>query len=129
MRMIWTIAGCLALVAGVIGAFLPILPTVPFMLLAAFCFARGSARFHDWLVNRSRFGPAIRDWQKRGAIGRRAKRAAMVALLFSVLLSLALGFPHAVIAVQGVVMAGVAVFIMTRPDGEPSQPGVQDGER
>lgn len=129
MRLVWTIAGCLAVVAGVIGAFLPIMPTVPFMLLAAYCFARGSERFHDWLVNRSRFGPSIRDWQERGAIGRRAKRAAIAAVTLSIVLSLALGLPHAIVAIQGLVLAGVSVFILTRPDGEPPGPGAPHGPR
>ncbi|MDT8345244.1 MAG: YbaN family protein [Thermohalobaculum sp.] len=116
MRMIWTIAGGMAFAAGVVGAFLPLLPTVPLMLLAAFCFARGSQRFHDWLVHRSRFGPGIRDWRERGAIGRRAKRAALVAVAFSLILSLALGVPGPVVALQALALAGVMVFILTRPD-------------
>ncbi|MCL5776717.1 YbaN family protein [Limibaculum sp. FT325] len=121
MRMAWTIAGGTAFAAGFVGAFLPLLPTVPFMLLAAFCFARGSDRFHDWLVNHSRFGPGIRDWRERGAIGRRAKRAAMVALAFSLLLSLALGVPGHVMVLQALALAAVALFILTRPDGVPAE--------
>lgn len=123
MRMAWTIAGGTAFAAGFVGAFLPLLPTVPFMLLAAFCFARGSDRFHDWLVNHSRFGPGIRDWRERGAIGRRAKRAAMVALAFSLLLSLALGVPGHVMVLQALALAAVALFILTRPDGVPAEAG------
>lgn len=120
MRVAWTIAGGTAFSAGVVGAFLPLLPTVPFMLLAAFCFARGSDRFHDWLVDHPRFGPPIRDWRERGAIGRRGKRAALVAVAFSLLLSLALGVPGQVLAVQALALGAVVVFVLTRPDGRPA---------
>jgi uncharacterized membrane protein YbaN (DUF454 family) len=119
MRMMWTAAGCVAFTLGFIGAFLPLLPTVPLMLLAAFCFARGSERFHDWLVNRSRFGPSIRDWQDRGAIRPRAKLAAMVAIVASFGISLWLAVPHYVLVIQGFVLAAVSLFILTRPHGMP----------
>ena len=68
MRRLWTIAGWTAFGFGVLGVALPLLPTVPFMLLAAFCFARGSDRFHHWLMNHSRFGPQIHDWYAAGVI-------------------------------------------------------------
>ncbi|MEM1160041.1 MAG: YbaN family protein, partial [Pseudomonadota bacterium] len=72
MKILWTLAGWAAFGLGLLGAALPLLPTVPFMLLAAFCFARGSERFHRWLMNHPRFGPGIRDWQAHRAISRRA---------------------------------------------------------
>ncbi|MOA35165.1 Inner membrane protein YbaN [compost metagenome] len=54
--------GWLSVVLGVIGIFLPILPTTPFLLLAAACFMRSSQRFYDWLVGHPRLGPWIRDY-------------------------------------------------------------------
>lgn len=116
MRVIWNVAGGVAFTIGTVGAFLPLLPTVPFMLLAAFCFARGSERFHRWLLG-SRFGPPIRDWQERGVIRPRAKLAALVAILASLVPPLMLGLPLWAIGLQALVLAGVAVFILTRPDG------------
>jgi len=75
-RALWVAAGGLSLATGIVGAFLPLLPTTPFVLLAAFCFARGSARVERWLLDHPRFGPMVRDWRKRRAIPRRAKRLA-----------------------------------------------------
>lgn len=117
MRLFYVLAGWLAFALGLIGVVLPLLPTVPFMLLAAFCFARGSRRFHDWLVGHPRFGPPIRDWREDGAIRPRAKRAAMGAILFSLALSVALGVAPLVLAIQTGVLACVAFFILTRPAG------------
>lgn len=63
---------------GVVGAFLPILPTTPFMILAAGCFARSSPRLEAWLQSHPVFGPMLRDWREWGAIPRRAKTAAVM---------------------------------------------------
>ncbi|MEM9138252.1 MAG: YbaN family protein [Pseudomonadota bacterium] len=117
MRLIWVIAGWAAFGLGLIGAALPLLPTVPFMLLAAFCFARGSERFHRWLVQHPRFGPAIQNWRAHGAISRRAKLMAIFALSAALALSLIMAVKPLVIGIQAVVMACVLVFILTRPDG------------
>ncbi len=75
-RMFWTGIGSACLALGVIGIVLPILPTTPFVLLAAFAFARGSPRLRHWLETDPRFGPPIRDWERHGAIAPRAKRLA-----------------------------------------------------
>ncbi|MDP1534595.1 MAG: YbaN family protein [Rubrivivax sp.] len=66
----------LALATGVIGIFLPLLPTTPFVLLAAFCFSRGSERFERWLLEHRRFGPMVRDWRASRAIPLRTKQLA-----------------------------------------------------
>ena len=56
-RVLWAAAGVLALVTGLVGIFVPLLPTTPFVLLAAFCFSRGSERCERWLLEHPRFGP------------------------------------------------------------------------
>jgi uncharacterized protein len=116
VRHIWTAAGLVSFAIGAVGALLPLLPTVPFMLLAAFCFARGSEPFHRWLVGHPRFGPTIRDWRAHGAISRRAKRAAVVAIAATVAISLLIGVPRHVLVIQAVVLTGVLFFILTRPE-------------
>ncbi|MGB0901076.1 YbaN family protein, partial [Halocynthiibacter sp.] len=68
MRTLWLIGGLLSFILGLIGAFLPLLPTVPLMLLATFCFSKSSERLHNWLINHPRFGPAIADWNDHGSI-------------------------------------------------------------
>lgn len=95
--------------------FLPLLPTVPFLLLAAFCFARSSERLHLWLLAHPRLGEPIRDWQERGAVGRRAKWLATASIAVTFGVSVALGLAVWVLAVQALVLLGVALFIWTRP--------------
>ena len=119
MRMLWTLAGCGAFALGFLGVFLPLLKTVPFMILAAFCFARGSERFHDWLVDHPQFGPAIRDWRSHGAISRKGKMWAVVGIALAFGISLVLGVKLWVLGVQAVVLVLVATFVLTRPDGAP----------
>lgn len=75
-RALWATAGLVALATGIVGAFLPLLPTTPLVLLAAFCFSRSSARLERWLVEHRHFGPMILDWRARRAIPRRAKQLA-----------------------------------------------------
>ncbi len=117
MRLLWTMAGWGAFALGLLGVFLPLLPTVPFMILAAFCFARGSDRFHDWLMNHPRFGPAIHDWRAHGAISRRGKFLAVCGIVLAFTMSVILGLKWWVLVVQAAVLCCVAVFILTRPDG------------
>jgi len=78
--------GCVAL--GIAGIFLPLLPTTPFMLLAAACFARSSERFHDWLLNHRIFGTTVRAWQQHRSIPRRAKWLAILTMAGTLSLSI-----------------------------------------
>ena len=78
LRVMWVTLGALSLLLGIIGIFLPVLPTTPFVLLAAACFARGSERFHGWLLEHPRFGPLVSDWQRHHSIPLRAKCLALV---------------------------------------------------
>jgi uncharacterized membrane protein YbaN (DUF454 family) len=80
MRPLYLVLGIIAVALGVIGMALPLLPTVPFMLLAAFFFARSNPRWEQRLLDDPRFGPHIRAWRERRAIGRSAKIAALLAL-------------------------------------------------
>lgn len=122
MRLIWFALGVVALVLGVIGAFLPLLPTTPFLLLAAFGFARSSPRVHRWLVSHRYFGPLITNWERYGAISRRAKIMAVGVMAVTPLLSVLLAAPTWALVAQVIVLAGAATFVVTRPEAGNSQP-------
>lgn len=115
-RLFWVTVGLIAVALGAIGLFLPVLPTVPFLLLAAYAFANSSEKLHNWLLSNKTFGPMIRDWQERGAISRKTKIVATLSLVGAVILQLIIGiFPY-LIAAECVIFAAVLTFIWTRPE-------------
>ena len=116
IRWLWFLFGWFAVGLGILGAFLPILPTTPFMLLAAFAFGKSSPRFHRWIVEHPTFGPPVRNWQAHSAISRRAKLMATTAMAAVLLLSLVLGFKWQIIAIQAATLVAVSVFILSRPE-------------
>ena len=109
-------AGLVSLGLGIVGIVLPILPTVPFILLASFCFSRSSERLHQWMLNHPKFGKSIRDWEVSGIIPRKAKLAGTgsIALLGSYpLVFLPVPLPAKIAA--GVTMALVIAYIWSKP--------------
>jgi len=115
IRPAWLVVGVTATACGVAGVVLPLVPTTPFLLLAAFAFARSSPRCHHWLITHSRLGPPIRDWRERGAISGRAKALAVLMMAATLAGGAMAGLPGWIIAVQAVVMLCVSAFILTRP--------------
>ena len=114
-RAAWLVSGLLALALGLLGIVLPLLPTTPFMLLAAFCFARSSPALHDWIIQHPRLGPPIRDWRNHGAISGKAKMAAVAMLAFALVTGILADLGPRVLAVQGVILLLVGTFLLTRP--------------
>ena len=86
LRFLFLGLGIFFVSLGFVGIFLPILPTTPFMLLAAACFARSSPRFYQWLTTHRIFGPALRDWREHRALSRKTKGTAigLIIVTFSV---------------------------------------------
>lgn len=117
MQYLWAAMGLICVGLAVVGIVLPLLPTVPFLLLAAFFFARSSSRLHTWLVSHRTFGPMILDWQRSGAIRPGAKKAATISVAAVFGLSVLLSLPSHVLIIQVVVLSGVMIFIWTRPNG------------
>ena len=114
-RTFFLLLGLLSLALGAVGAFVPLLPTVPFVILAAFCFTRSSPRLERWLVDHARFGPHIRAWRSRGAISPAGKRAALLAFAVSAGAGFALlSLPWSAVPAAAALIGGS--WILTRPD-------------
>ncbi|MFP5509999.1 MAG: YbaN family protein [Alphaproteobacteria bacterium] len=113
---VWTGFGALALGIGALGLVLPLLPTTPFVILAALAFSKGSPRFARALHGHRVFGPIIAEWRARGAIAPRYKALALAMMGAALAASVALAFSTAVIALQALAMTGAAAFILSRPN-------------
>lgn len=120
MKPLWIIFGLVATAAGIAGILLPLIPTTPFLLLAAYAFARSSPALHTWLTSHPHLGPPIANWQRNGAIDRKSKITAGVLMAAALVLSVIFQVPVAVIGAQAAAMAIAATFIITRPDGPES---------
>jgi len=114
-KSLYLILGYLSLALGVIGAFVPILPTVPFLLLASFCFSKGSPRAHLWLLEHKYLGPPLKAWEERGVISKKSKLLATISIaLLLAYPMIALSLNLAVKAVVFALVASVLVFIWSR---------------
>ena len=116
MRYLWVSLGWLFVALGVIGIALPLLPTTPFLLLAALCFGKGSEKVHHWLLNHPTLGPPILDWQNKRAISRRSKVIASVSMLLLLAITPLVGAPLWAAGLQAVVLAIVATFLWRQPE-------------
>lgn len=115
-RLLYLGLGLTSVALGTAGIFLPLLPTVPFMLLAAFFFARSSPRLEARILDHPRFGPHVRAWRTSGAISRAGKRAALFAFAFSAVLGFVLlPFPWLLVPAAAGLIGGS--WIATRPEG------------
>lgn len=116
LRLGYAAVGIAALGLGIVGIFLPLLPTVPFILLAAFCFARSNERWERRLLEHPMFGPHIQAWRRSGAISRKGKAAAALAFAASAVIGLIfLEMPWAILPTLAALIGGS--WVLTRPDG------------
>lgn len=115
-KLSFVILGWVCVVTGIIGVFLPILPTTPFLLVAAWAFAKSSPKFESWLVNHETLGPYIYDWRHYGTVPLKAKILAITMMSASFMwLSIWSGAPTIVIIMVGITLACVAAFLLSRP--------------
>jgi uncharacterized membrane protein YbaN (DUF454 family) len=120
-RWAWWLLAYASLGMGIVGVFVPGLPTTVFILIAAWAATRGSRRLERRLLAHPRFGPAIRDWRQHGAVSRRAKRAASLAMLgcTALLLAVMVAVPSHrgwMVGLPIACMGAVALWLWRRPE-------------
>ena len=116
ITLLWRALALLSLTLGVVGIFVPGLPTVPFLLVAAWAGSHGWVALEQWLLNHPRHGPGIRRWRERGAVPRRAKWASTIMMVISAAIMLAMSIPLWTKVSAPLLMAGVAVWLWRRPE-------------
>ncbi len=89
-KYLYLFGGSLSLALGIIGIFIPVLPTTPFLLLSAFCYLRSSQKMYDWLINHKIFGPYIYNYITYKAVTRKTKKVALAFLWFMLTISMIL---------------------------------------
>jgi uncharacterized membrane protein YbaN (DUF454 family) len=110
VRIVLWCAGTLCVGLGIAGLFLPVLPTTPFMLLAAACYARASGRFYLWLINHRVFGPTVREWRRHRSIPWRTKLWA-IALMSATLATSIVFFVRPVMLQAALALFGAAMAV------------------
>lgn len=118
LRYMLLVFAALCLAFGVIGIFVPGLPTTVFILLAGWAAARSSPRFAAWLEGHATFGPMIRDWRERGAVSRRAKISATVVMAMSSVILFTTTSRVWVAEAITAIMAVVLMWLWRRPEPE-----------
>jgi len=123
LRFAYLVAGFVLLALGIIGAFVPLMPTTIFVILAAGCFARSSKRVENWLLSNKRFGPMIQAWRAERAIPRRGKVMAGVGMLagFALFMIGARPGPWLALGVLAFFVA-CAWYVFSRPEPKGEQP-------
>ena len=110
---IWIISGSIALGLGTLGMFLPLLPTVPFLLLAASCYLKGSPRLYQWLLSHRYFGKIIKDYKENKVIPRKAKISTIVLLWISISISIYLISILWIRVLLFVIATGVTIHVLS----------------
>jgi uncharacterized membrane protein YbaN (DUF454 family) len=119
-RWLLKILAVISLALAVIGAFVPIMPTVPFVLLAAWAAARSSPRLSRWLENHPTMGPHIRDWRQGGVVRRGTKWVATLMMAGGAVTMLVFVRPLWVPSTSIAIMTAVAIWLWLRPEHPPS---------
>jgi uncharacterized membrane protein YbaN (DUF454 family) len=114
MRLLWITAGTISLAVGIIGVVVPVLPTTPFVLIAAACYLRGSKRMYDWMASNRIIGGYLRDYLGGRGVSMRAKAISITILWALILLSAAFAVSDAIMrAVLLVVAVAVTLHLLT----------------
>jgi uncharacterized membrane protein YbaN (DUF454 family) len=111
---ILNLAGWVFVLLGVIGAFLPLMPTTVFLIIALFLFAKSSPRFHRMLLENRWFGPSLRQWEQQKTVTRQTKYKATTAILITFTLSIAILYQRPYLQLMLVVIAGLLLTYIWR---------------
>ncbi|MGB9988353.1 YbaN family protein [Pseudoduganella rhizocola] len=112
MKTVLNLIGIIAVALGILGIFLPLLPTTPFLLLASACFARGSTRLHNWLRTNPVFGKYLRDYEDGRGLPVRGKVVILLLMWGSLGYSMAKTGKPLLIAMLALIGTGVTVFLL-----------------
>ena len=115
MRLFLIIAGGISLGLGILGMFLPVIPTTPFLLLTAWCWLKGSPRLHQWLMSHPRLGPYIKDFQENRQIPLRVKTVSIATLWLTITASIILVHPLWLRILLTAIAIGVTIHILSFP--------------
>ncbi len=115
LRQVLKVCGLLCVGLAVVGIFLPLLPTVPLLLLAAACFARSSERFHAWLLEHTYLGPMIRDYLDGQGIPLKAKISAIALMWAAIAISIYVVSVDWVRLLLIAIAAGVTIYLARLP--------------
>ena len=115
VRIVFIALAYLSVIIAAAGVILPLLPTMPFVLLAAFFASKGSPGFAQWLEHHPKFGPMIERWRTGRAVPTHAKVLACITMVISWAILMVLGMSVAVLAITGLLFAGIASYLVTRP--------------
>lgn len=115
LRWGYTLLGGLMVLLGIIGAFLPVMPTTVFLLMALACFSKSSPRFEQWLLQHPRFGASLRAWREHRVVPPRAKISACLGMSIGLLILAATPAPWWVVVSVAVMELIVAVYLLRRP--------------
>ncbi|UTF61188.1 YbaN family protein [Gilvimarinus sp. DA14] len=116
LRLPWIILAWVSVALGAIGLFFPVLPTVPFLLVAGWAASKGSPKLHNWLYSHPNFGPLLTAWHEHRAVPRYAKRLTPLLLLGSLTIMFLLGINPWVIACCATIFIAVTAYLWSRPD-------------
>ena len=116
MILLYRALGVLFLGLGLVGVFVPLLPTTVFVLAAAYCFARSSPSLYAWLLQHPRFGPYIKNWEERRAMPRTAKRIALTFTAIGAVLAIGLIPSWPADVAVGMVALGLVALLVRIPD-------------
>jgi uncharacterized membrane protein YbaN (DUF454 family) len=115
-KVLYSTLGLFLTLLGIVGAFLPVMPTTVFLIGALFCFTRSSPRLENWLIQHPKYGPGLVAWRKHGAISKKVKCIACCSMLLSfIFVYLFASMPLPAYIGIGVFMGVGAYFVVTRP--------------